>query len=269
MDMTLALITLLSLVVATVMSLVSWRLIRDERARSVARVSALAATIQDAQVLHDLPLRALAAHAALAPADSRAPASRVPSPESQVPSPESLEHEMFASAQAASGRSRLALAATILLLVGTVGSMAVVLGVLGHSGQSVADGRAPVVGEQDGKTRAPILPAVPLELVALGHVRDADGLVVRGVLRNPSTGSELDALTAVVLLFNRDGGLVTSGRAAVEAATLEPGGETTFVVTVSGAGDVERYRVSFRSVDRVVPHVDQREVRSQKSEAKS
>ena len=49
-----------------------------------------------------------------------------------------------------------------------------------------------------------------------------------------------------------------SGRAAVQAATLGPGGETTFVVTVSGAADVERYRVSFRTEHDVVPHVDMR-----------
>lgn len=250
MGITLAVITLLSLVVAAVMSLVSWRLIRDERARSVARVSALAAEIQGARIAHDLPLRASADAAAL------------------------KSHEMFASAEATPGRSRLALAATILLIAGTVGSMAVVLGVLGNSGQSVAEDLAPVVREQDGKTREPTPPAVPLELVALGHVRDADGLVVRGVLRNPSTGSEINALTALVLLFNRDGGLVTSGHAAVQAATLQPGGETTFVVTVPGAVDVERYRVSFRSMDRVVPHVDhrtkvEREVRSENLEVRS
>ena len=47
------------------------------------------------------------------------------------------------------------------------------------------------------------LAAAPLELIALGHERDADGLTVRGVLRNPSSGSEISHLTAVVLLFDR------------------------------------------------------------------
>jgi hypothetical protein len=99
---------------------------------------------------------------------------------------------------------------------------------------------------------------VPLELVALGHQRDSNGLIVRGVLRNPSSGSEVSHLTAVVLLFNRDGGYIASGRAAVQTSTLGPGGETTFVVTVPGASDVERYRVSFRTERNVVPHVDLR-----------
>ena len=38
-----------------------------------------------------------------------------------------------------------------------------------------------------------------------------------------------------------------------------PGGESRFVVSVPSAADVGRYRVSFRTDDRVVPHVDRRE----------
>jgi hypothetical protein len=78
------------------------------------------------------------------------------------------------------------------------------------------------------------------------------------VLRNPAGGAELSRLSAVVLLFNRDGRYVATGRAPVQAATLVPGGETTFVVTVSGAPEVERYRVSFRTEQAVVPHIDRR-----------
>jgi hypothetical protein len=40
---------------------------------------------------------------------------------------------------------------------------------------------------------------------------------------------------------------------------LAPGSETAFVVTVPHANEVGRYRVSFRSDDRVVPHVDRRD----------
>jgi len=63
----------------------------------------------------------------------------------------------------------------------------------------------------------------------------------------------------VVFLFNRDGGFLTSGRATVESPSLVPGGETRFSVAVPAAGDVGRYRVSFRTDDRVVPHIDRRE----------
>ena len=236
MDITLAVITVLSLIVAVVMGVVSWRLVRDERTRSVARVAALAADIHDVPFVGDLFLRTEVDTVTAMPALA----------------------EMFASAQATPERSRLALAATIVLAVGAVVSIAVRFGGFGAStsGRPIADGRAPVVTDHGAKAASAM--AAPLELVALGHERDADGLIVRGVLRNPSSGSEVDALTAVVLLFNHDGGLVASGRAAVEAAKLEPGGETTFVVTVPGAAEVERYRVSFRSDNRVLPHVDHR-----------
>jgi hypothetical protein len=103
----------------------------------------------------------------------------------------------------------------------------------------------------------PAAQVAPLELVALGHERDGKQLTVRGVVRNPSGRSDVDGLTAVVFLFDRDGNFVTSGRAGVVAA-VAPGGESTFAVTVPEAGDVSRYRVSFRAGDRVVPHVDRR-----------
>jgi hypothetical protein len=51
---------------------------------------------------------------------------------------------------------------------------------------------------------------------------------------------------------------VASGRAAIDGSALGPGAESTFVVTLPGAGDVGRYRVSFRTGDRVVSHVDRR-----------
>jgi hypothetical protein len=97
-----------------------------------------------------------------------------------------------------------------------------------------------------------------LQLVSLDHERSDDRLTVRGVVRNPPRGSEVDHLTAVVLLFNQQGGFLTSGRSPIESVSLQPGTEAKFVVTVPGATDVGKYRVSFRTDDRVVPHVDRR-----------
>jgi hypothetical protein len=68
----------------------------------------------------------------------------------------------------------------------------------------------------------------------------------------------MDRLVAVVFLFDRDGGFITSGRAALESSALIPGGESTFVVTVPATAEVGRYRVSFRADDRVISHVDRR-----------
>jgi len=69
---------------------------------------------------------------------------------------------------------------------------------------------------------------------------------------------EMDRLTAVVALFNQDGNVVSTTRTAVASPALIPGGESTFSVTVPDAQDVARYRVSFRSDERVIAHVDRR-----------
>jgi len=98
----------------------------------------------------------------------------------------------------------------------------------------------------------------PLELVALEHVRDGYRLAVRGLVRNPANGARRDGLTAVVLAYDRFGDLVASGRAAVLSATLAAGETTPFFVSVSGADNIDRIRVSFRTDSRVEPHVDRR-----------
>jgi hypothetical protein len=98
----------------------------------------------------------------------------------------------------------------------------------------------------------------PLELVALENVRDGYRLAVRGLVRNPANAAKRDGLTAVVLAYSRSGDLVASGRAAVLSATLAPGETTPFFVSVSGADNIDRIRVSFRTGSRVEPHVDRR-----------
>ncbi len=123
----------------------------------------------------------------------------------------------------------------------------------------------------EARVAAAAAPAqIPLELIALGHEREADRLTVRGVVRGSAPAGERGPLTAVVLLFNREGGFIASGRAEVQPGATDPAGERTFVVTVPSAGDVGRYRVSFRSDDHIVPHVDKRAQAGQlKSEAGS
>jgi hypothetical protein len=97
-----------------------------------------------------------------------------------------------------------------------------------------------------------------LELIALGDERSADRLTIYGVVRNPRRGLVFDHLVAVVLLFNAQGGFLTSGRAALEGGMLGPGRQSTFAVTVPEADAVGHYRVSFRDDARIVPHIDRR-----------
>jgi hypothetical protein len=239
MDLILIVVTLLSLTVAAMMSIVAWRAVRNERRRSEARVTALAA---DIHIRDDIQAR-----------DTDLPLQQVPTTIST--------RSMFAPDHSTPTRSRLAVVVGLGVLgVGASAALAVVLGGAGRpNGVELRSDAAQQGSSAEHATpeNATVITA-PLELVALGHERDGDSLTVRGVLRNPASGKELGQLTAVVLLFTHDGGFLASGRVAVQAPKLEPGGETTFVITIPGVADVGRYRVSFRIEDRVVPHVDVR-----------
>jgi len=97
-----------------------------------------------------------------------------------------------------------------------------------------------------------------LELLSMHHDREGETLTVTGLVRNGG-GSPTDRLIAVVLTFDRTGNFVTSGRAPIEFPSLGPGDESPFRVSVANAGDVGRYRVSFRTESGVVRHVDRRQ----------
>jgi hypothetical protein len=212
-------VTLTSMLLAAIMSTIAWRIAGDERRRSETRIAALAAAI------HERPW-----------------------PAADFIREEPVDSRLFGAEPARSG-SRVAI---------VVGGGAVVFG--------AAVAVAMLAGS--ASTRLPRVPnppkaavaapsPLPLELLALGHERVGDTLTVRGVIRNPASGAEMDRVTAVVFLFTPDGGFLESGRAGL-ATDLQPGGESTFAVTVPRAADVARYRVSFRTDERIVPHLDRR-----------
>ena len=219
--MTLLLVALIAIVLAAATSAIAWNRSHDERRRRDARIAALAAEI------HDEPVTG--------------------------PLVGGSAGDLFATRpQARSGSRYAAVAAVGLLVCGSVAALAVV--------SSTASSEATVRSEPAVAAAEPRRPAeiVPIELVALGHEREGDRLTVRGVVRNPSSGVALDRVIAVVLVYKDDGGFAGSGRATVDSSTLGPGGETAFTVTIPAASHVGRYRVSFRTEDRVVPHVDRR-----------
>jgi hypothetical protein len=228
--MFLLLVTLSSMLLAAIMSLVAWRIAGDERRRSEARVEALAADIHGVQRV--------------------APRGLTDDLELHHDGGASAGAELFAAAQPRSGSRLPAVVAASVLVVAAAAALLIVAGG-GSSATTHASNQAVVA------TR-PAPAAVPLQLVALGHERDGDHLTVRGIVRNPESGAAVNQLTAVVFLFDRNGGFLSSGRVIVESSALRPGAESTFVVTVPGAADVGRYRVSFRTDDRIVPHVDRR-----------
>ena len=129
----------------------------------------------------------------------------------------------------------------------------------------VALGGAVVVFTTSNHEKTPASAAVqtphaanPLELVSLGHSRDASSLTINGVVRNPANGPKLEELTAVVSLIDEHGGLISTKDVPLDYRALGPGEEAQFKITVPDPGSIARYRVSFRAGTDVVPHVDRR-----------
>jgi hypothetical protein len=249
-------VTLASLLIAAIMSLVAWRVAGEERRRSDARVRALAADIHAVpaalrRVQQDFELHP-AGHAP-APSARNGPNSLVVPREARLPGArEALLRRApgadFCTAPqppGSIGRRTAAIAVGALLVASTLAL-------------AVGFGSRKPTHPASTNVAADTTAQFPLELVELVHERDGDRLTVRGVVRNPVAARSLDRLTAQVFLFNRDGGFLGSGGAAVESSVLAPGGQAIFVVALPGASEVERYRVSFRTDDRIVPHVDRR-----------
>jgi hypothetical protein len=224
MDLTLVLVTLLSLALAAVMTVLAWRLAREERRRSDARVAALAAELRIERD-RDLPLHHVA--------------------------PVVTSHDLFNAPRVERSFAPPRAAAAVVAAVAVASCAAFLWFFTSHTSVSARSTRTPAGAAQ----AEPAAALVPLELTALTHERGADSLTVRGIVRNPGAG--IRGLTAVVFLFDREGGFVTSGRATID--DLPSGTESPFSVTIPRASEVGRYRVSFRTNDRIVPHLDRRD----------
>ena len=258
MEVVLLTVTLASLATAIGTSVLAWRVVRAERLRSEARIAALVADLgfddREGQVRAERPQ----------PQAAPVPAPVIPAPvmpaadidlsiaDEAVPASEG----MFAVRPRGRSLPRVVAgvgiaAAIVALVIGT-------LVVTSSDRSTSAHARRPAAAAATAPAAPATTPAeVPLELLALGHEREKDRLTVRGVVRGASSAAGVP-LTAVVLLFNREGSEIGSGRAEVAPGGPDPAGERTFVITVPSAGDVGRYRISFRSADHVVPHVDHR-----------
>ena len=263
MDIILLGITVVSLVVAFVMSVAAWRLMRDEKKRSAARVAALSVAATASE-----PVAGFVRESESAPAPrpaAKAPWSApklVPAAISVTTEPAELplnqprveparisEHVVTHAsgflgatevARDDGGRQKsLAFAAMFLFVVLSGGLVWMMSGPRGTSAAAVG-------------------PNSPLELVSLTHARQNDKLAVSGLVRNPVNGQPVNHLSAVVFLFDRTGTFVTSSRANVDFLKLGAGDESPFVVSLDAPATVSRYRVSFRTDDGIVPHIDRR-----------
>jgi hypothetical protein len=227
MSTMLAVIGLLSLLLAAATGLIAWRTARTLQMRSDARVAALARDI----------------------------AARVNGEEYGDPTLRSgsLEHDrgIFAATQLNDDESRAPFAfAAGAVIVGTAIALIVVLsGSERPAASALTNGAVPATNETTAK---------PLELVALAHERSDGHLTVRGVVKNPTYGPAVDGLLAVVLFMTADGREVTTLTTPVTKGPLRPDDQASFLVSMPDAAVAERYRVSFRVGSRLVSHSDAR-----------
>jgi len=196
----------------------AWRLLRTERDRSAARVAMLASAI-----------------------DAGTPAT-----------PTAAVNNLFAREESAASTGSPLIKAAVagvmtIILVLAVAWMA--------SGPSDETGTRTQTASSSRTRQAQ---SAPLELISMRHNRVGANFTITGLVRNPPAGGPVSRVTAVVLAFNNAGAFVASGRAALDFTTLDPGDESPFLVTITGAPDVARYRVSFRTEAGVVRHVDRR-----------
>ncbi len=226
MDTLLIAVTVLALTMAVGMAILTARLLREDRARADARVAAL--TVLSAEPDLDLP-----ASPVVAPQDAAEETAGTAPP------------GLFAPRADDSPWGRRLAIAGVLAAVVSAGILAA------HAARPTA-----VAGDAARVAAA----APPIELVALHHTRDAQGLSVSGTIQNPGAGIPLSGVVATVYVFGPGGAFLTSGRAPIAAATLAPGGDSPFMVTLPVNGDIARYRVGFRTAEgAVVAHVDRRE----------
>lgn len=233
MDATLVIVTILSMGMAAALSAVVWRLLREERRRSDARVAALreAAAAADAprEAGHDLPLR-------IGPADGPV-----------------VTGALFVEAPRSSPwGNRFAVMAALVLLGTAAGLFAMTAG--------TRRGAVPV--RAAAATALPAQPAADagLELLSLRDDHRNGTLTITGLVHNPRTSTPLSRVTVTAYAFDGKGAFLASGHALLDVTALAPGDDSPFVVTVPVTDAVARYRIGFRAEDgRVIGHVDRRQ----------
>lgn len=274
MNTLLIIVTFVSLAFAVVLSVLNWRLIREKRLRSAARVEALLEAVcalpaasAEGFRLRDVSAdrRSLGRRLVGAPAqraDAVPPSGAFVAEDPAVDATAQItvdhakpalmsSHDLFhEAADARSGFGRL----VVPMSLGVVIISAVLAGLLMWN-----HGRAKASPVASAAVAADNSGAVPLELMSMRHERTANGLSITGLVRNPASGHRVSDLNVVVFLFDRNGAFVTSARGPLDFRALAPGDESPFTISLDKIGSVGRYRVSFRADDRVVPHVDRRQ----------
>ena len=272
-----ALIATLTTIFAIGLTIVLLRILKQERQRSDARVAALV-SMSSQPAAHAMPAADVAFEQRPVRLEPKMRATpRVASPPPRRPA--ALERPRAATLNAANidlFRDRdttddAASGAPALFDVATpraadslfyVGAGALTLAVLIalSFGWAFSAGSVPAEETTASISTGAPAQAAPLALLALRHEQSPDGtLVISGVVRNPAEAAARQKLFAAASLVDAGGALVASARAPLDFTILAPGEESPFVVRVSGASGVARYRIGFRDAEGAsVAHLDKR-----------
>ena len=234
MDIALVSVTAISLTMAFVMGIVAWRVIREERRRSDARVAALIAELERTRgTTGDEPSRLRS------PAPARLdPPPVAPPPGGAGPSGVPLGGVPNSST---SGWRRPLLAA--------VAAGFVVLAVVTIAMRP--GGAAPPVGIEQ---------TTPVELLSLAHARQGEYLAISGAVRNPADGVDSGRLSVMATVFDEAGTQIGTGQTPLPVRALAPGTETPFTISMPDGDRINRYRISFAQDQTRVPHIDRRQL---------
>jgi hypothetical protein len=260
MDTTLVSVTLLSMTMAAALSVIVWRMLRDERRRSEARVTALTAMASRPARPGSAPDRR--------PAVIDLPIRQAPAIASAPP--------LFAEPEHASPWGhRFAVMAGVALVIASAILFALTANNRKVTSQSARAADAPAAAGRTaglGDARQ----GVGLELLSLRDSRQpldggrggpgdtahagAGTLTITGLVQNPRGGTMLSRVIVTAYAFDDKGAFLASGRALIDVTSLAPGDESPFVVSVPVSETVARYRIGFRTEDgRVISHIDKRQ----------
>jgi hypothetical protein len=268
MDTTLVTVTLLSMGMAGALSVIVWRMLRDERQRSDARVAALATL-----AAREPDPRMHVERSVPRPAPARR--ERQPEREMDLPMRASAgrpiddadgegglvhrslgEGGMFVERREESPwRNRV----VVMVGLGLVIASAILFSLTanGRPATRAAAPPVPTAGAQPAQTPAP---QAGLELVSLRDSQQAGALTITGLVHNPRGGGLLTRVSVTAYAFDANGAFLASGRALLDVTSLAAGDESPFVVSVPVTETVARYRIGFRGEDgRVIAHVDKRQ----------
>lgn len=230
METTLIAVTMLSLFLAAAMGIVAWRVVREERRRSDARLAALAAELRRGGTSANEgsePAETVSAEPAAGSAAAAGPAAG----RGLFSPPAEPAGSGWAAAAALGGA-----AAVVLVVAATVFL------------PSASD---------DGGADAAEDTRPPLDLIELRHAESGPFLDISGSVRNPPRAAGVERLSVVAAAFDETGALIATLRTPVENPALPAGADSAFLVRLPAAG-VSRYRISFLLDDATVPHVDRR-----------